>query len=92
VKIFKDIIKSMLTNVNLINFMSKIRINFNSLTNVLQDQKSSEYDRDVFHVHLFVADCSQSVTVAAKVSSVRKAVEHDANNIWRRVEIISLCF
>jgi len=72
--------------------MSKIRIKVNSLKITLQDLNTSEWDRYVFPVHLFVADCSQSVSVAAKVPSVRKAVEHGANHIWRRVEIITLCF
>jgi hypothetical protein len=62
--------------------MSKIHINVNTLTIILQDLNTSEYDRDVFHVRLFVAGCSQSVTVAAQVFSVHKAVEYDANNIW----------
>jgi hypothetical protein len=81
-KILKNIFKSMLTNVNLINCMSKTRINVNSLTIVLQDLNTPEQIRDIFHVHLFKAACCHSVTVAAKVSSVRKAVQHDANNIW----------
>jgi hypothetical protein len=34
------------------------------------------------HIHLFVADCSQSMTAAAKVPSVLRAAENDANNIW----------
>jgi hypothetical protein len=42
VKILKDVIKSVLTNVNLIHFMSKIRINVNSLTIILQDLNTSE--------------------------------------------------
>jgi len=42
VKILKDVIKSMLTNVNLINFTSKIRTKVNFLTIILQDLNTSE--------------------------------------------------
>jgi hypothetical protein len=69
----------MLTNVNLSNCTSKTRINVNSLTTVLQDPNTPEKVGDVFHIQLFKAG-SHSVTVAARLP-VRKAVEHDANNI-----------
>lgn len=73
-KILKDIIKSTLTDVNLTNFMPKIRINVNPHDNYPTGPKHVGIGQGRLSRPLFVADCSQSVTVATKVASVRKTV------------------